>query len=184
MRAKAKRLSGDILFAEGKSTEAAGVLAAASRALVPNTSAARDAILDALRAGIGRAGPDTRRRERGAVSALRRRICTGGQRLAGGWVRGPVHGRLRGGRRAVRAAIAALLADDLDPVTRFRCFELGASAASSLWDDQAFHDIGERWVQSARTQGAFASLPVALGFLAVSDWLAGHFDDATSAWPR
>lgn len=63
-------------------------------------------------------------------------------------------------------------------MTRFRCFELGASAASSLWDDQAFHDIGERWVQSARTQGAFASLPVALGFLAVSDWLAGHFDDA------
>ena len=70
LRAKAKRLSGDTPFAEGKSTQAAGVLAAASRPLVPNTSGMRNVILQ-MRCGLA-SGPG---RTRYAPSRARRGQC-------------------------------------------------------------------------------------------------------------
>jgi hypothetical protein len=78
----------------------------------------------------------------------------------------------------LRAAVAALRADDLDPATGLRWFALGVLAAGSLWDEQAVFDLSDRWVRMARALGALTILPVALKFLAISDWLAGRLGDA------
>jgi hypothetical protein len=61
-----------------------------------------------------------------------------------------------------RAAVTALLADDLDPAVGLRWFALGTAAAGSLWDEQATFDLSDRWVKMARAAGAFTTLPVAL----------------------
>lgn len=183
IRGQAKRLSGGVLFWQGKATEAAGVLAAASRALACDVRLARDTMLQALRAAIW-SGP-----------AQTAKIAHEAQSLPGKAGSPPAVSDLlldgyvarftKGYQPAIapfRAAIAALLADDLDPATGLRWFGLGAAAASSLWDDQAIFDISERWVRVARALGALADLPLALAFLAISDWLAGRFDDGSRRW--
>ena len=81
-----------------------------------------------------------------------------------------------------RAAVTALLADDLDPAVGLRWFALGTAAAGSLWDDQATFDLSDRWVTMARAAGAFTTLPVALVFNAVSESMAGHFREADTRW--
>ena len=81
-----------------------------------------------------------------------------------------------------RAAVTALLADDLDPAVGLRWFALGTAAAGSLWDDQATFDLSDRWVKMARAAGAFTTLPVALAFHAVSESMAGHFREADTRW--
>jgi DNA-binding CsgD family transcriptional regulator len=82
----------------------------------------------------------------------------------------------------LRAAVAALRAADLDPAIGLRWYALGVKAAGSLWDEQAFFDLSDRWVRTARTLGAFTILPVALEWLAISDWLNGRFGDADAQW--
>jgi DNA-binding CsgD family transcriptional regulator len=84
--------------------------------------------------------------------------------------------------RPFRAAVTALLADDLDPAVGLRWFALGAAAAGSLWDDRATFDLTDRWEDLARAAGAFTTLPVALAFHAVSDAMAGHFREADTRW--
>jgi hypothetical protein len=59
-----------------------------------------------------------------------------------------------------------------------RWFGLGATAAGSLWDDEAMIEISERWVRTTRRLGAVTYLPVALAFQAFADWLTGHLDRA------
>ena len=81
-----------------------------------------------------------------------------------------------------RAAVTALLADDLDPAVGLRWFALGTAAAGSLWDDQATFDLSDRWEKMARAAGAFTTLPVALAFHAVSESMAGHFREADTRW--
>ena len=81
-----------------------------------------------------------------------------------------------------RAAVAALLADDLDPAVGLRWFALGTAAAGSLWDDQATFELSGRWVKMARAAGAFTTLPVALAFSAFSESMAGHFREADTRW--
>jgi hypothetical protein len=129
-RGLAKRLNGEILFAEGSAGEAAAILADASRALAPDGRLAR---------------------------------FTAGYHASVG---------------PLRAAVAALRADDLDPAVGLRWFALGVLAAGSLWDEQAVFDLSDRWVRTARALGALTILPVALKFLAISDWLAGRLGDA------
>src|SRR4029077_14282336 len=81
-----------------------------------------------------------------------------------------------------RAAVAALLADDLVPAVGLRWFALGTAAAGSLWDDKATFELADRWVNTARAAGAFTTLPVALAFHAVSDAMAGYFREADTRW--
>jgi DNA-binding CsgD family transcriptional regulator len=81
-----------------------------------------------------------------------------------------------------RAAVTALLADDLDPAAGLRWFALGTAAAGSLWDDKAALDLSDRWVSTARAAGAFTTLAVALAFHVVSDAMAGRFREADTGW--
>jgi len=181
-RGLAKRLNGQIRFAEGNAAEAAAILADASRVLAADARLARDTLLEALEAAIW-AGP-----------AQTREIASGAQALPPAPSPPAVTDLLLEGYCArstagyaasvgpLRAAVAALRADDLDPATGLRWFALGVQAAGSLWDEQAVFDLSGRMVRTARALGALTILPVALAFLAISDWLAGRFGDAEAAW--
>jgi DNA-binding CsgD family transcriptional regulator/tetratricopeptide (TPR) repeat protein len=181
-RGLAKRLNGQILFAEGSAAEAVAVLADASRALAPDGRLARDTLLEALEAAIW-AGPAETRKIAGAAQALPPAPSPPSvtDLLLEGYC-----ARLTAGYSAsvgpLRAAVTALRADDLDPAVGLRWFALGVAAAGSLWDEQAVFDLSDRWVRTARALGALTILPVALASLAISDWLTGRFGDADARW--
>jgi len=178
-RAQATRLTGEILFAQGKSTQAACALADAAQALGPGTRAARETIYEALLAALW-AGPAQTRAIASAAWSFPRPAAsapTVSDLLLDGFAARHTLGYAEAAG-PLRAAITALLSDDLEPGTGLRYFEMGAAAAGCLWDDQALQDICERWVRTARSLGALTVLPVALGVLAISACLAGRFDDA------
>jgi DNA-binding CsgD family transcriptional regulator/tetratricopeptide (TPR) repeat protein len=181
-RGMAKRLNGEIRFAEGSAAEAAGILADASRELAPDGRLARDTILEALEAAIWAGPGETRQIATAAQSfppasspptvtdLLLEGYCARSTAGYGASV-GPL-----------RAAVAALRAEDLDPAVGLRWFALGVQAAGSLWDERAVCDLSGRMVRTARALGALTILPVALAFLAISDWLTGRFGDADAQW--
>jgi tetratricopeptide (TPR) repeat protein len=68
-RGLAKRLNGQILFAEGNAAEAAAVLADASRELAPDGRLTRDTLLEAMEAAIW-AGPAETRKIASAAQGL------------------------------------------------------------------------------------------------------------------
>jgi DNA-binding CsgD family transcriptional regulator len=178
-RALAKRLNGEIRFAQGDAAGAAGVLADAARVLAPDNETARDTILEALEAAIW-AGPVQTRAIASTVQSLPRAAGSAssiGDLLLDGYSARFTTGYLESAG-SLRAAVTALRADDLDPALGLRWSGLGIAAAGSLWDDRAVLDLSDRWVRTARRQGAFTALPVALAFQAISCWLTGHFDDA------
>ena len=182
-RGRAKRLEGMIRFAQGNATEAARILASASLALGHDDRMARDMMLEALEAAIW-AGP-AQTREVARVAAALPRVPKASASVSDLLLEGYTARFTLGYEAAVppfRAAVAALLADDLAPAAGLRWFALGTAAAGSLWDDQATFDLSDRWVNMARAAGAFTTLPVALAFHAVSDAMAGHFREAETRW--
>jgi len=180
---QAKRLEGSIRFAQGDATEAARILAGAAQALAHDDRMARDTMLLALQAAIW-AGPVQAREIAHATRALRRiperspSVC---DLLLEGYSRRFTVG-YQAAVQPLRAAVTALLADDLDPAVGLRCFALGTAAAGSLWDDQAAFELSGRWVNVARAAGALATLPVALAFRAACDSMAGRFRAADTQW--
>jgi DNA-binding CsgD family transcriptional regulator len=181
-RGLAKRLNGEIRFAEGNAAEAAVILADASRALAPDGRLARDTILEALEAATW-AGPAETREIVSAAQAFPPASSppTVTDLLLEGYC-----ARFTAGYHAsvspLHAAVAALRSDDLDPAVGLRWFALGVHAAGSLWDEQALYELSDRMVRTARALGAVTILPVALALLARSDWLTGRFGDAEARW--
>jgi DNA-binding CsgD family transcriptional regulator len=182
-RGRAQVLCGEALFAQGRDSEAAEILLKASSALASDPAAATDARLAAMNAAIW-AGPS----EVAKIASL----AVPPPRPSGAEVRvsdlllAGYNIRLTSGYNAAVAplqnAVRMLRADDLDPDTGLRWFSLGATAAGSLWDDEAMLDLSERWVQLTRRLGAVAYLPAALAFRALSDWLTGHLNQAADRW--
>jgi len=180
-RGEASLVIGDALFAQGSDLEATEALADAAAALSGNPSASADALLAALNAAIW-AGPAEVRKiamipppppsdaEPGIADLL----------LAG------YRARFTKGYSAsvapLRAALKALRADDLEPVSARRWFLRGTVAAASLWHDQAMLDISERWVAVTRRLGALPELPIALAFLAITACLVGRLEKAADCW--
>jgi DNA-binding CsgD family transcriptional regulator/tetratricopeptide (TPR) repeat protein len=182
-RFEAQRLEGAIRFAQGNPAEAARVLAGAAGALADNEPMARDIMLQALQAAIW-AGPQQTgeiARAVRAFSPVSAASTTVGDLLLEGYSARFTIG-YQAAVPAFRAAIAALLADGLDPAVGLPWFALGTAAAGSLWDDQAVFDLSDRWVRMAQAAGAFTTLPVALAFRAVSQSMAGHFREADAGW--
>ncbi len=177
-RGLAKRLNGEILFACGDAAAAADVLEQASRALAADDRAARDTLLEATRAAVV-AGPVQTRKIMSAARSFP--PVSGSQPDVSDLLLEGYRARFTAGYpeavAPLRAAVAALRADDLDPKTGLRWFGLGVAAAVSLWDDQAVIDISHRWVHCARKLGALAQLPAALALQALSAALAGRFQD-------
>src|SRR5262249_26043673 len=143
MRGEANVVIGDALFAQGRDVEAAEVLADAAAALAADPAASSDALLAALNAATW-AGPAEARKiamvpppsPPGTAPRISDLLLAGYQaRFTKGYhaAAAPLH-----------AALQALRADDLEPVTGLTWFGLGAVAAGSLWDDQALMDITYR----------------------------------------
>ena len=183
-RVQAQRLEGAIRFAQGDAAEAARILASASQALADDDRMARDTMLLALQAAIW-AGPAQTREIARAARAFPR-VPFASASVADLLLEGYSARFTLGYQASVepfRAAVTALLADDLDPAVGLNSwFALGTAAAGSLWDDQAAFDLSDRWVKMARAAGAFTTLPVALTFHAVSESMAGHFGEADTRW--
>ena len=183
-RVQAQRLEGAIRFAQGDAAEAARILASASQALADDDRMARDTMLLALQAAIWAAPAQTREIARAARAFPR--VPFASASVADLLLEGYSARFTLGYQASVepfRAAVTALLADDLDPAVGLNSwFALGTAAAGSLWDDQAAFDLSDRWVKMARAAGAFTTLPVALTFHAVSESMAGHFGEADTRW--
>ncbi|HEY3649558.1 MAG TPA: AAA family ATPase [Streptosporangiaceae bacterium] len=182
-RVEAQRLEGAIRFAQGSAAEAARILASAAQAFADDDRMARDTMLMAMQAAIWTGPAQTREIARAARAfpSVPQASASVADLLLDGY-----SARFTLGYEAsvqpFRAAVAALLADDLDPAVGLHWFALGTIAAGSLWDDQAIFDLSDRWVKMARAAGAFTILPVALDFNAFSESMAGHFREADSKW--
>jgi DNA-binding CsgD family transcriptional regulator len=182
-RGQAQWLAGGIRFAQGDAAAAARILASAAQAFAHDDRLARDTMLGALEAAIW-AGPALTRE----IARLARAFppVSGASASVSSLLLEGYSARFTLGYQAsvqpLRAAVAALLDDDLDPAVGLRWFALGTAAAGSLWDDKATFELSDRWVTAARAAGAFTTLPVALAFHAVSDAMAGHFREADTRW--
>ena len=182
-RGQAQSLEGAIRFAQGDAAAAARILASAAQAFAHDDRLARDTMLGALEAAIW-SGPVLTRE----IARLARAFppISGASASVSDLLLEGYSARFTLGYQAsvqpFRAAVTALLADDLDPAVGLRWFALGTAAAGSLWDDKATFDLWDRWVNTAAAAGAFTTLPVALAFHAVSDAMAGHFREADTRW--
>jgi DNA-binding CsgD family transcriptional regulator len=182
-RGQAQRLEGAIRFAQGDAAAAARILAGAAQAIAHDDRLARDTMLGALEAAIW-SGPVLTRE----IARLARAFppVSGTAPSVSDLLLEGFSARFTLGYQAsvqpFRAAVTALLADDLDPAVGLRWFSLGTTAAGSLWDDKATLDLSGRWVDMARAAGAFTTLAVALAFHVVSDAMAGHFREADTGW--
>jgi DNA-binding CsgD family transcriptional regulator len=182
-RGQAQRLEGAIRFARGDAAAAARILAGAARAIADDDRLARDTMLGALEAAIW-SGPTLTReiaRLARAFPPVSRAAPSVSDLLLEGFTARFTLG-YHASVRPFRAAVTALLADDLDPAAGLRWFALGTAAAGSLWDDKATLDLTDRWVNTARAAGAFTTLAVALAFRVVSDAMAGRFREADAGW--
>jgi DNA-binding CsgD family transcriptional regulator len=178
LRGSAMRLNGAILVAAGMPVEAADVLASAAQILAPHESEAREALLEAYDAAVY-AGPAATRR---VVDLAQPFLPADAEPTIADLLLEGFSARSTAGYEhsvaPFRAAIQALGSDELDPSTGLRWFSRGCVAAGSLWDDQALLDLSTRWMRTARTLGALASLPGALNRRAHHDVIAGRLDDA------
>jgi DNA-binding CsgD family transcriptional regulator len=180
---RAQRLGGAIYFAQGDAAGAARILARAAQALAHDDRLARDTVLGALEAAIW-SGPELTReiaRLAGAFPPVSGAAASVSDLLLEGYSARFTRG-YQASVRPLRAAVSALLADDLDPAVGLRWFALGTAAAGSLWDDRATFDLSDRWVNTTRATGAFTTLPVALSFQAMSGAMAGRLREADAQW--
>jgi DNA-binding CsgD family transcriptional regulator len=179
-RGHAQVVIGEAMLAQGHVVEAAEVLASAAAALAADPTASADALLTALNAAMWAGPAQVSRVARLPVPSPRTAPSVTDLLLAG------YQARFTQGYQAaadpLRAAMRALRADDLDPVTGLKWFELGTLAAGSLWDDEALIDITNRWAQAARRLGALAELPVALNFRAFAQLLTCGLHYAADQW--
>jgi DNA-binding CsgD family transcriptional regulator len=183
VRGQAQQLGGAIRFAQGDAAGATRVLASAAQAFAHDDRLARDTMLGALEAAIW-SGPALTRE----IARLARDLppATGTAPSVSDLLLEGYSARFTLGYQAsvrpFRAAVTALLAEDLDPAVGLRWFALGTAAAGSLWDDKATFALSDRWIDTTRATGAFTTLPVALAFHSVSDAMAGRLREADAQW--
>jgi DNA-binding CsgD family transcriptional regulator len=179
-QAHALRLRGQISFALGRGSEAAGILLAAARALSPlDTKVARETFLEAIQA-VSMAGPllghdDALQVARAAFEApsIPRAEMTAADLLFEGR-RARVTVGYAAAVAPLRQAVAALSAEDLAPAEGLRWLGAGWVVAADLMDESARDALANRWVQLARAQGALSVLPAALSLLGLSQAWAGR----------
>jgi DNA-binding CsgD family transcriptional regulator len=168
--AQAIRLRGRIQATGGRVAEAVAALVDAAGRLRPlDPRAARDALLSALEsaafagwassaplldeiARIARELPPTGDPPDSAANLLLEGYTA---RLTGGYA---------AGLPALRRAVRAFLADDMDPDVALRRLELAAITGFDLLDDVAVERLTTHWIDRARESGALARLAGGLAF--------------------
>lgn len=179
-RGHAQVVIGEALFAQGRVAEAAEILGSAAMTLAADSTASADALLTAFNAAMWAGPAEISRVARLPLPAPSATPGVTDQLLTGFSAR--LTQSYKAAQNPLRAAMQALRADDLEPVSGLRWFELGTVAAGSLWDDEALIDITDRWAQAARKLGALDQLPVALNFRAFAHWLTCGLDHAADQW--
>ena len=179
-RGDAQVVIGEALLAQGLVVEAAEVLASAAAALAADPAASADALLTAINAAIWAGPAAISKVARLRVPSPRAAASVTDLLLSGYQAR--FTQSYQAAAEPLRAAMQSLRADNLDPVTGLKWFELGTVAAGSLWDDEALIDITNRWTRAARRLGALVQLPVALNFRGFAHWLTCGLDHAADQW--
>ena len=178
VRARARRLEGEILFAAGESAAATSVLLEAARMVTPyDARLARDTLLESFAAQLS-----NRQAAGGAqvVQALRsapgipESHATTVDLLLDGFA-AVAERRFAAAARLLRQAVDAVTGGQplpSDAPQRFLAFRL---AATELYDDSAWRELAGQWVARARDQGAIAATVIGLGFQASSQLAEGRF---------
>jgi DNA-binding CsgD family transcriptional regulator/DNA-binding MarR family transcriptional regulator len=182
-RALGEQLRGEILFAQGRVSDSANVLAGAARLLSPDHAAAREAMAAAMKAAIWAGSADTR--EMSAAAAAIQRPAEPEARVCDQLLEGFAARFTAGYAAAIepfRGAITALRSQDPEQVTELRWHEMAVMAAGSIWDANGVMDITDRFLRAARAQGALAVLPVALALRATADCSVGRLSEAADRW--
>ncbi len=179
-RGEANVVIGDALFAQGRDTEAADALAQAAVALAADPVASADALMAALNAASWAGQDEIRKIATFPAPSPASTPRVSDLLLAGYQARFTEGYDTAAG--SLRAAVNALRADHLDPVTGLKWFLPGTVAAGSLWDEEAMLDLTGRWVQVTRRLGALTAAPIALAFRAIADCLTGRLDQAADGW--
>jgi DNA-binding CsgD family transcriptional regulator len=187
-RGAAIRLEGRIQLALGRGAEAAATLIRAARELQPiDPRAARDSVLTAVEAvlyagwsthgpllqEIAQAAADLPAVEGGEVSTLDLLVEAFGCRASAGYTAAVP---------ALRRAVDAFLAEDMDADVVLQRSLLAIIAAADLADVGTADELATRWVRLARATGALTTLPLALAIRgAFADVPRGRLADAAMA---
>ena len=184
--AQATRLRGRIHATCGRVGEAVAALVDAAARLRPlDPRAARDALLSALESAafagwapsaplldeIARIAQDLPPTGDPPDSAPNLLLQGYTARLTDGYA---------AGLRALRGAVRALVADDVDPDVALRRLELAAITAADLLDDAAAERLTAHWIDRARESGALARLAGGLAFR--SAFVDGPSGRLAAAW--
>jgi DNA-binding CsgD family transcriptional regulator len=178
VRARARRLEGDILFATGKSAAATAVLLEAARMIGPHDERlARDTLLGAFAAQLSsQSAPGAAEvlQVLRSVPGITESQATPGDLLLDGFA-AVAERRFPVGSGLLRQAVVALtrsqpVPDDI--AQRILAFRL---AATELYDDSAWRELAGQWVVRSRDQGALAAMVPGLGFQAFSQMAEGRF---------
>jgi DNA-binding CsgD family transcriptional regulator len=182
-RGRAKAIYGAALFAQGRDAEAADVLVDAAAALAEDPASAAVTLLTALRAAAWAGPAEIRKVASTAVPPAR---LPGSRATVADLLLAGYQARFTKGYDAavgpLRAALLALRTDNLDAITGLTSFGPGATAAGSLWDDQALLDVTDRWLRFTRELGALTELALALDYRGMADSLTGRLDLAADRW--
>jgi DNA-binding CsgD family transcriptional regulator len=177
VRARARRLEGEILFAAGESAAATSVLLEAARMVTPyDLRLARDTLLESFAAQLSNpqagAGAEVVRAIRSAP-AITQSPATMVDLLLDGFA--AVAGRrFDAAATLLRQAVSAVTGGQPvpgDAPQRFLAFRL---AATELYDDFAWRELAGQWVARARDEGGLAAMVIGLGFQASSQLAEGR----------
>jgi DNA-binding CsgD family transcriptional regulator len=184
VRARARRLEGEILFAAGESAAATSVLLEAARMVTPyDAQLARDTLLESFAAQLSNwqaaGGAEVVQAIRSAPGIAQSHASTADLLLDGfGAV---AERRFAAAARLLRQAVDAVTGGEPlpgDAPQRFLALRL---AATELHDDSAWRELAGQWVARARNQGALAATVIGLGFQASSRLVEGRFAAAEAA---
>ncbi|MEU4659703.1 AAA family ATPase [Streptomyces sp. NPDC023723] len=166
-RARADLLQAQVAFAASRVDEALPLLLTTARRLVPlDAGLARETFLDALSAAMfaGRLASGADAREVAAAAQRTSEAVTGPPRTADLLLDALATRFTAGYGDAVPAARDAVRAfrRETDPEEVLRWSWLASTLAAEMWDDEAWTELVDRHVRTARTVGALTELPLAL----------------------
>ncbi|WP_447041806.1 AAA family ATPase [Streptomyces sp. DSM 118878] len=182
-RARAELLQAQIAFASSRVDEALPLLLATAQRLVSlDAGLARETFLDALSAGMfaGRLASGADTREVAAAAQRTSESATGPLRNADLLLAALATRFTAGYGDAVPAAREAVRAfrRETDPEEVLRWSWLVSTLAAEMWDDEAWTELVDRHVRTARAVGALTELPLALNSRVVIHSCEGDLDAA------
>ena len=185
VRARARRLEGEILFATGELASATSVLLEAARMATPyDARLARDTLLESFAGQLfdrqAAGGAEVVQVIRSAPGITETHATTTVDLLLDGFA-AVAERRFVAAARLLREAVGAVTGGQPlpgDAEQRFLAFRL---AAAELYDDSAWRELADLWVARTRDQGALAATVIGLGFQASSRLAEGRFAAADAA---